>query len=78
MTDSSYATKTYRKAGGDDFVIASGGTLTIEDGGAAVIGDTTLTVDGSGHVVVTGIPTADPHVVGALYSNSGILTLSAG
>ena len=30
----SYAPKTYRKLGGDEFVVASGGTLTVEAGGA--------------------------------------------
>jgi hypothetical protein len=35
----SYTPKTYRKAGGDEFVVASGGAITVETGG-------TLTVDG--------------------------------
>jgi hypothetical protein len=29
-------------------------------------------------VKMTAIPTADPHVVGELWANSGILTISAG
>lgn len=33
MPDTSYTPKTYRKQGGDEFVVASGGTLTIEAGG---------------------------------------------
>jgi hypothetical protein len=33
MPDATYTPKTYRKQGGDEFVIASGGRLTIESGG---------------------------------------------
>ena len=32
MVDTSYQPKTYRKQGGDEFVVASGGALTIEEG----------------------------------------------
>lgn len=28
--------------------------------------------------MVAGLPTADPHVVGALWKNAGVLTVSAG
>lgn len=34
MADATYAPKAYRKQGGDEIVIASGGTLTVESGGA--------------------------------------------
>lgn len=34
----SYEPKTYRKNGGDDFVIASGGSIDIESGGALKLG----------------------------------------
>lgn len=34
MPDATYSTKTYRKIGGDEIVIASGGALNIETGGA--------------------------------------------
>lgn len=33
MADTSYQTKTYRKQEGDEFVIADGGILNVEDGG---------------------------------------------
>lgn len=33
MPDATYQPKTYRKEGGDEFVIASGGKITVEDGG---------------------------------------------
>lgn len=32
MPDATYEPKTYRKQGGDEFVVASGGTLTVETG----------------------------------------------
>lgn len=32
MADATYTSKTYRKLGGDEFVVASGGTFTIEAG----------------------------------------------
>ncbi len=32
----------------------------------------------SGNATMSGLPTADPHVVGRLWSNSGVLTVSAG
>jgi hypothetical protein len=31
-----------------------------------------------GTVIMLDLPTADPHVVGQLWSNSGVLTVSAG
>jgi hypothetical protein len=67
MADDSYQTKNYEKQGGDEWVI--GGTLTV--GGIA------FTTDGT-NIIVTGLPTADPHVVGALWANSAVLTVSAG
>lgn len=36
---------------------------------------TTLTV--SGTVIFSGLPTADPNVAGAIWSNDGVITLSA-
>ncbi|MCC8972159.1 hypothetical protein [Bradyrhizobium brasilense] len=62
MVDPTYQAKVYAKQGGTQFVVASGGQLTVESGGK---------------VVVT-LPTADPHVVGQLWANSGVVTVSAG
>jgi hypothetical protein len=45
MSDATYQPKVYRKQGGDELVIADGGTLTIEEG---------ATVDGSG-ITVAGV-----------------------
>ncbi len=38
----SYTPKTYRKAGGDEFVVASGGSLTVESGGTLTVAGATL------------------------------------
>jgi hypothetical protein len=48
-----------------------------QGGNSLVIGAVTLTVSGS-NVIITGLPTSDPAVVGALWSNSGVVTVSAG
>lgn len=66
----SYNTKVYIEQGGDKLVVADGGSVDL---GANV----TLTVNGT-NVIITGLPTSDPSVAGALYANSNVLTLSAG
>lgn len=48
-----------------------------QGGNSLVIGGVTFTWNGS-QLVVTGLPTTDPAVAGALWSNSGVLTVSAG
>jgi len=53
-------TKVYRKPGGNEMVVASGGKITVEAGGAIIL------------------PTADPHIVGALWNDAGTITVSAG
>jgi hypothetical protein len=64
--------------------ISSDGPLALEvgAGGAAAL---TITNAGSGPITVDGpilnilsLPTADPHVAGQVWNNSGVLTLSAG
>jgi hypothetical protein len=37
-----------------------------------------LSVDSTNGLIVVGLPTSDPHVVGALWLNSHVLTASAG
>lgn len=54
-----------------------GDSLDIADGGSVVLGSVTLTVAGT-NVIITGLPTSDPSVTGALYSDSNVLTLSTG
>jgi len=67
---SDYSAKVHIEVGGD--------RQTIDPGGSLKVGEVVFTVNTAGHVIVSGIPTADPHVVGALWSNSGVLTVSAG
>jgi hypothetical protein len=62
MVDATYQSKVYKKVGGDELVVASGGQITVESGG----------------ILVATLPTADPHVVGQLWSNAGVVTVSAG
>jgi hypothetical protein len=63
-------TKVYRKPGGDEMVVDNGGKLTL--------GNAAISIDASGRAIVTGLPAADPKVVGALWANAGVLTVSAG
>ena len=46
MTDSSFKSKVYRKQGGDEMVVASGGEINIESGGA-------ITADGTQGAALT-------------------------
>lgn len=66
----SYETKIYKDNGGDREVAEAGAVLKR--------GDTTFTIDADGDIIVTGIPTVNPAKAGALYSNAGVLTISAG
>ena len=57
-------------------VNATTGAVTVTSTFGAATSITDLTA--AGIVKFTGLPTADPHVVGELWSNSGVLTVSAG
>ena len=63
-------TKIYRKPGGNEMVVDKGGKLTL--------GNAAITINAAGQSLLTGFPTADPHVAGALWANAGVLTVSAG
>lgn len=39
---------------------------------------TATNVTASGTVILSGLPTSDPEVAGQLWSNAGVLTVSAG
>jgi len=67
---SDYSTKVHRDVGGD--------RLTVEPGGSINFNGVTFTVNAAGKLIVAGLPTADPHVVGQLWSNAGVVTVSAG
>ena len=55
---------------------ATTGAVTVTGTLGANTSVTTLTT--SGAVIMTGLPTSDPVVAGQLWSNSGVLTVSAG
>jgi hypothetical protein len=57
-------------------VNATTGTVTVTStlGPATSINSLTAT----GTVILSGLPTANPNVAGAIWSNSGVLTVSAG
>jgi copper homeostasis protein CutC len=42
MADPTYSPKVYRKLGGDEMVVASGGTITVESGGSITVGGVTI------------------------------------
>ncbi|WP_339033782.1 hypothetical protein WHZ78_18435 [Bradyrhizobium symbiodeficiens] len=67
---SDYSAKVHHDVGGDQ--------LTVDPGGSIQIGNAKFSVNSAGKLLVTGLPTADPHVVGQLWANSNVLTLSAG
>jgi hypothetical protein len=64
MSDKTYQPKTYRKQGGDEFVIASGGKLTIEAGGKIIDGSGTAAGAGLSPLIWSDCPVmqllADP------------------
>lgn len=51
MADASYQPKVYRKQGGDEFVVASGGSIDIESGGALKVSGTDKTATLSAAIV---------------------------
>jgi hypothetical protein len=55
---------------------ATTGTVTVTSTIGAATSVNTLTV--SGTVILSGLPTSNPAVAGAIWSNSGVLTVSAG
>lgn len=66
----SYEPKVYKDTGGNREVVAPGGVFKL--------GNAVFTVNAAGQVILTGLPTTNPNVAGALYTNSGVLTVSAG
>lgn len=52
--------------------------ISVNQGGTILtIGSITFAAVGT-NIVVTGLPTSDPAVAGALWSNAGVVTVSAG
>lgn len=70
--------KVYMNQGGDEMTVASGGKITVSSGGECDLGTgVTLSVSGT-NVLITGLPTSDPSVAGALWVDTGVLTVSSG
>jgi hypothetical protein len=51
---------------------------TLETKTAGLPATSTIVTDIAGVVTFPSLPTADPHVVGQVWANSGVLTVSAG
>ncbi len=76
MSDSTYQGKVYRKQGGDEFVVASGGKITVESGGTidASAGTTTLK---AGSVALTKVSITGIKCLAAAGKNgAGAVTLT--
>ena len=71
MADTGYDTGIYMRQGGDVMVLTTSGTIEVGDG------TVTLTTDGT-HLLISGLPTSDPSVAGALYTATGAVKVSAG
>lgn len=71
----SYQPKTYRKQGGDEFVVASGGKITVESGGDIEFGANSLA---DIVTLIAAIPTTDPETAGVIWNDEGVLKASAG
>lgn len=61
---------------GDDWVETP--RITVSGGAVGLNGSGDLTINFDGNVIITGLPTANPVVAGALWNDSGTLKVSAG
>ena len=52
--------------------------ITVSGGNVGINGSGDLTIAFDGNVIMSGLPTSDPVVAGAIWSDSGVLTVSAG
>lgn len=65
---SDYSAKIHKDVGGD--------SITLDPNAKIVFGNVTFSINASGKLVVSGLPTTNPGA-GQLYSNSGVLTLGS-
>lgn len=72
MADPTYGPKVYKKAGGDELVVASGGKVTVESGGQILVGATDVAA------LLTAIPTSDPGDGVTLWNDAGVLKVASG
>lgn len=61
-----YSAKVHRDVGGD--------SITLDPGAKIVFGNVTFTVDASGQLVLSGLPTSNPGP-GKLWANTSVLTI---
>lgn len=52
--------------------------ITVSGGAVGINGSGDLTINFDGNVIITGLPTANPVVAGALWNDGGALKVSAG
>lgn len=66
--------------GGGVLNVEAGGVILVKDSAYIKFGDgSDVTLSWNGSVLlITGLPTSDPTVAGALWLNSNVLTVSAG
>lgn len=69
MADASYTPKVYMKQGGDDLVVANGGTLDVESGGALKLAGTAITASAAELNAQDGSPLDVDFTVGAENAN---------
>lgn len=68
-----------RSEGGFQVISINATTGTVTTNATYGASATVANLTASGSVIkLTGLPTADPNVAGALWSNSGVVTVSAG
>ena len=68
-----------RSEGGFQVITINGSTGTVTTNATYGASATVANLTASGSVIkLTGLPTSDPNVAGAIWSNTGVLTVSAG
>ena len=66
-----------RSQGGFEVISINASTGTVTTGSTYGTNASVANLTASGTVILSGLPTSDPNVAGAIWSNSGVITLSA-
>ena len=74
-TMSNYNAKVHTNQGGDKLEVESGGEIELKSGSTL---DVDGTLEASGAVTLSGLPTSDPSIAGRLWNDSGTVKISAG
>ena len=68
-----------RSEGGFQVITINASTGTVTTGSTYGTNATTVNLTATGtRIILSGLPTSNPNVAGALWSNSGVVTVSAG